>query len=308
MAIFEATTAINYPNMFSNKAQRQQDLISAQQKEIKLQSDIAAQENLLERLVSQQTATTLAQNEWFVIVSKLMVLANDVDEIVYSKALDQSVSDYYETVKATYNAMNALRQVNYCVFAYTNFSRKINYNDDPFPNYMVYLSHHLSNAVANYPSLASVGVNPGLNDRAYREIIDGMFEIVRKAQHYLKQELARLRRDLFEKEATLVKTSNYVRAIRVKLITSLFASCNIFPAESLEVEFSLNFDHRELQSISNIYLDVEPGSLKSVRYVWDTLSKNDIGKAVGILYPSLGGVVYEEESNDLPPYVSSSLE
>ncbi|KAJ3297773.1 hypothetical protein HDU79_002247 [Rhizoclosmatium sp. JEL0117] len=83
-------------------------------------------------------------------------------------------------------------------------------------------------------------------------------------------------KQLFEKKAALIKPSNHVRAIRVKLITSLFVSCNIYSTESLDVENALDQQR-------------------------DTLPKKDIGKAAGMLYPILGGSV-SEASNDLPPY------
>ncbi|KAJ3083369.1 hypothetical protein HDU99_010451 [Rhizoclosmatium hyalinum] len=304
-ATFGATAAINTMSKFTTtqvKAQRQQNLISAQQREAKLRSDISAEESLLAKLESGEGVNAGFLNEWFLITSKLLVVANDLDEIVYTKILEQVVSEYYETVKETYDVVNALRQVSYSIFAYDTFSPNIAASDEYYSIFMVYSAQHLSNAVAIYPPLASIGVNPGLKDRGfYLSIAGGMGEMAHSGRDFLNQQLHRLRKQLLEKEASLIKTSNHVRAIRIKLITSLFASCNIYSAESLDVENALEFDHRDLQSISNISLDVEPGSANSVRYVRDALTKKDIGKAVGILYPTLEGSV-REASNDLPPY------
>ncbi|ORY51095.1 hypothetical protein BCR33DRAFT_713015 [Rhizoclosmatium globosum] len=66
-----------------------------------------------------------AQIEWFVVLTKLMVVANDLDEIVYSRVLDKSVTMFNDAAQNLHNAFRALYEVSHALDNLAVLSRQI---------------------------------------------------------------------------------------------------------------------------------------------------------------------------------------
>ncbi|KAJ3278809.1 hypothetical protein HDU79_001171, partial [Rhizoclosmatium sp. JEL0117] len=162
----------------------------------------------------------------------MMVLANDLDEIVYSKVLDQAVADYYDTLQTLRNATNAARQVRHAAFA----EQPIADTDGSRFSCSQSQAFLLSNAAAAYSPLIGIGIS----FEVPKEVDDwnisyAMQGIAYKAHEFMTDEVSRLSQELDMKYATLIKASNRLASIRSKVIHSLFELCSIALSESQDV-------------------------------------------------------------------------
>ncbi|KAJ3282756.1 hypothetical protein HDU79_009684 [Rhizoclosmatium sp. JEL0117] len=98
----------------------------------------------------------------------------------------------------------------------------------------------------------------------------------------------------------VVKASDQVAFLRAKIIQSCFDSCGIRETEYKEMGRVLAYDCRDLELLVNLSVQIENAAMKGGKYEGFLPVKDEIGKAVGLLYPELADEVAED---GLPPYV-----
>ncbi|KAJ3078320.1 hypothetical protein HDU99_000646 [Rhizoclosmatium hyalinum] len=286
-------------NNKSKTKKQQQILSSAQEQQNKVEAQISregAQLAKIERaFTNKATQAALTQ-----ILAKFMLISNNLDEIIHAKVLDQAVSEFYNAQIVFNDAANALRHVDFAIQFIENTAIIVGSEAHTFCQQLV-LSI-LSQAETLYRPLISIGNHEHLTkgyDFLYAS--QRMKKALGKAKLFLTAEVTRLRKQLGEVQTELIKASNKLASIRSKIIYSVFESCSLSPSENADVARALEYDGRELRFITDLTLGLDTPPVPGVRYVEYTPKKEDIGRAVGVLYLELGAED-EEELSDLPRY------
>ncbi|KAJ3297791.1 hypothetical protein HDU79_002265 [Rhizoclosmatium sp. JEL0117] len=286
------------------KSQAEQSLALAQSRQNALELAIASEDNQLAKLELGLTNYKRVHTEWVHVLSKMMMAANDLDEMLYSKILHQAVSAFHETVETYFDAANALRQVEY--------ANHIPYSFETYESMYFYSYHVMTNAAMMYRPLIRFGVNPEQKLSNPNERIEFGIEshlstnarhhllIAKSAAHdFMIEEICRMHQQLLQKHAILVKASNLLASVRFKIIQSLFESSNISLSESKDVARALEFDNRNMTFASHFTMKLDVGSVTGVKYVGFVPTKKEIGEAVGVLYPEMDLAL---DVDELPRY------
>ncbi|KAJ3062765.1 hypothetical protein HDU99_005107, partial [Rhizoclosmatium hyalinum] len=266
------------------KSQAEQSLALAQSRQNALELAIASEDNQLAKLELGLTNYKRVHTEWVHVLSKMMMAANDLDEMLYSKILHQAVE----------------------------YANHIPYSFETYESMYFYFYHVMTNAAMMYRPLIRFGMNPEQTLSNPNERIEFGIEshlstnarhhllIAKSAAHdFMVEEVCRLHQQLLQKHAILVKASNLLASVRFKIIQSLFESSNISLSESKDVARALEFDNRNMTFASHFTMKLDVGSVTGVKYVGFVPSKKEIGEAVGVLYPEMDLAL---DVDELPRY------
>ncbi|ORY47013.1 hypothetical protein BCR33DRAFT_849019 [Rhizoclosmatium globosum] len=246
----------------------------------KLEARITKEEEQLATLKAQLMLYNKNQVDWTHTVSKFMLIANDLDERLYTEVLHQATLEYYDSFCTAHNAANALRHVGHAVFLESTHGEDFGTVIHPVL---------IANATSLYPRLVRARVDFPLSGTWNPpEITTHLLQNLYQASWFMILEVEQVRQELDEKAAALIQASDQVASIRSNVIKALFDSCGVLESESEDVAGALKYDRRCLAIISNYsQMEVEPASNMGVRFVDNFLTKKDVGRAVGLLYPEL---------------------
>ncbi|ORY51104.1 hypothetical protein BCR33DRAFT_713025 [Rhizoclosmatium globosum] len=110
-----ATAATKGLVFAKSKTKTANALAVATSNQVDLETLISNNERELLKLENVFSNHKEAQIEWFVVLTKLMVVANDLDEIVYSRVLDKSVTMFNDAAQNLHNAFRALYEVSHAL-------------------------------------------------------------------------------------------------------------------------------------------------------------------------------------------------
>ncbi|KAJ3284147.1 hypothetical protein HDU79_008470 [Rhizoclosmatium sp. JEL0117] len=140
-----ATKGLVLPKSKTNAAI---DLAAATSHQDNLETVISNSERELAKLENVFSNHKEDQIDFFVTLTKLMVLANDLDEIVYSRVLGKSVANMNDATQILHNAYRALYEITHAL------TLPVAIHSDYADHLSLVSRQLLSNATMWYPPLA----------------------------------------------------------------------------------------------------------------------------------------------------------
>ncbi|KAJ3012841.1 UNVERIFIED_CONTAM: hypothetical protein HDU68_000996 [Siphonaria sp. JEL0065] len=282
----ERTKRRNYVSVAMAREQEILDLLQTQS------GQLQEGRNFVEQCSAQLSAN---RAEFAMVVLKLMNRIGDYDELYYSKLVETAVADFFKATKKGNNIMEATELVGFAsiIFRDVDLGGSDHTHVNGIPD-IACAMHHLEIANQIYAPMRSQRLPVERCNSDVFGFAPSSLGAIRKhvntLKPYLATELLHTRREITVSHTNLIRISERVKILRRKLLTyNLPIEDGVSVPHYTDTDFDILFP-QELHRVSKV---------ANLNEQFE--SEQDVGRAVGLVYPDLSLNEYVDPI-DLPQY------